>query len=31
MTGMENKQPKVVVGSIQTVTAALRYVGNNHP
>ncbi|GFO33537.1 cytoskeleton-associated protein 5 [Plakobranchus ocellatus] len=27
MTGMENKQPKVVIGSIQTVTAALRDFG----
>lgn len=27
MAGMENKQPKVVVGSVQTVTAALRDFG----
>ncbi|RUS89220.1 hypothetical protein EGW08_003030 [Elysia chlorotica] len=27
MTGMENKQPKVVVGSVQTVTYALRDFG----
>ncbi|GFR88017.1 cytoskeleton-associated protein [Elysia marginata] len=27
MTGMENKQPKVVIGSVQTVTTALRDFG----